>query len=111
MHKAETVKANERAPLVRFLMLLVPFALTESFDVTGGGDNSNQCVGITGNAQNQIGLTQLDEFGNPFFFDRFGIFHNGSNDFEFDDTAADLTVTGTSTTSCDQQVDQAAAAG
>jgi len=88
----------------------------QSFNVSGGGDNSNQCVGITGNAntgnaQNQIGLTQFDEFGNPFFFDRFGHFHNGFNDFGFDDTGADLTVTGTSTTSCDQQVNQAAAAG
>src|SRR5215212_1443668 len=38
--------------------------IDQSFDVTGGGDNSNQCVGIqgvanTGNAQDQLGITQL----------------------------------------------------
>jgi hypothetical protein len=90
--------------------------VAQSFQVINTGDNANQCVGITGNAntgnaQNQIGLTQFDGFGNPFFVDDFGFFHNGFNDFEFDDTGADLTVTGTSTTSCDQEVNQAAAAG
>jgi hypothetical protein len=90
--------------------------IVQTFDVSQTGDNSNQCVGITGNAntgnaQNQIGLTQFDEFGNPFFFDDFGFFHNGFNDFGFDNVGADLTVTGTSTTSCDQAVNQAAAAG
>jgi hypothetical protein len=90
--------------------------IVQTFDVSQTGDNSNQCVGITGNAntgnaQNQIGLTQFDEFGNPFFFDDFGFFHNGFNDFGLDNVGADLTVTGTSTTSCDQAVNQAAAAG
>jgi hypothetical protein len=75
--------------------------VNQSFDVSSTGDNSNQCVGITGNAntgnaQNQIGLTQ-------YFSD--------ADDFEFDDVGADLTVTGTSTTTCDQEVNQAAAAG
>jgi hypothetical protein len=75
--------------------------VNQSFDVSSTGDNSNQCVGITGNAntgnaQNQIGLTQ-------YFSD--------ADDFEFDDVGADLTVTGTSTTTCDQEINQAAAAG
>ena len=50
----------------------------------------------TGNAQNQIGVNQ---------------FFSNTDDFDFDDTGADLTVTGTSTTTCDQEVNQAAAAG
>jgi hypothetical protein len=90
--------------------------VAQSFQVINTGENANQCVGITGNAntgnaQNQLGLTQFDAFGNPFFVDDFGFFHNGFNDFEFDDTGADLTVLGTSTTTCAQQVNQAAAAG
>jgi opacity protein-like surface antigen len=73
----------------------------QSFNVSGGGDNSNQCVGITGNAntgnaQNQIDLIQ---------------YGSDADDFEFDDVGANLDVSGTSTTSCDQQVNQAAAAG
>ena len=73
----------------------------QSFNVSGGGDNGNQCVGITGNAntgnaQNQIGVLQ---------------YGSTADDFEFDDTGANLTVTGDGTTTCDQQVNQAAAAG
>src|SRR3954465_7047334 len=72
--------------------------VAQSFQVINTGENANQCVGITGNAntgnaQNQIGLGQ-------FFSD--------ADDFHFDDTGANLTVTGTSTTTCDQQVNQAA---
>jgi hypothetical protein len=75
--------------------------VAQTFQVINTGENANQCVGITGNAntgnaQNQIGLGQ---------------FFSTADDFDFDDTGADLTVTGTSTTTCDQQVNQAAAAG
>jgi hypothetical protein len=71
----------------------------QSSTVTGGGDNSNQCVGIqgtanTGNAQNQIGVLQYGSEG----------------DFEFDEVGANLDVSPTNTTSCDQQVNQAASA-
>src|SRR5215216_249284 len=70
----------------------------QTFDVSGSGDNGNQCAGIvgnanTGNSQNQIDLIQ---------------YASTADDFEFDETGADLTVTGSSTTSCDQQVNQAA---
>jgi hypothetical protein len=52
----------------------------QAFDVSGGSDNSNQCVGIqgmanTGNAQNQIGVIDVGNFGN---FD-------GNNDFNRND--------------------------
>ena len=75
--------------------------IDQSFNVSSEGNNSNQCVGITGNAntgnaQNQIGVIQ---------------YGSKADDFEFDDTGANLDVSGTSTTTCDQQVNQAAAAG
>jgi len=74
--------------------------VNQSFNVTGGGDNSNQCVGLqgvanTGNAQNQIGVIQ---------------YGSEADDFEFDDTGASIDVSPTNTTSCDQQVNQAASA-
>ena len=73
----------------------------QSFEVSGSGDNSNQCAGITGvantgNAQNQLNVVQ---------------YGSEADDFEFEDVGANLTVTGTGTTTCDQQVNQAAAAG
>jgi hypothetical protein len=75
--------------------------INQSFDVSNTGDNSNQCVGITGNAntgnaQNQIGVIQ---------------YGSRADNFDFNDTGANLDVSGTSTTTCDQQVNQAAAAG
>jgi hypothetical protein len=74
--------------------------LNQSVNITGGGDNSNQCVGAqqagnTGNAQNQIGVIQ---------------YASEADDFEFDDTGASIEVSPTNTTSCDQQVNQAASA-
>ena len=101
--------------------------VNQSFNVTGGGDNSNQCVGLqgtanTGNAQNQISVLDVGGFGNfdgnnnNRFFDhrRFDnrFFDNGFNggDVEFDDTGASIDVSPTNTTSCDQQVNQAASA-
>ncbi len=72
----------------------------QSFNVSGEGDNSNQCVGInstvnTGNIQNQSGFIL-----------------NGSEigDFEQDDIGSNINVGGNSTTTCDQQVKQSAVA-
>jgi hypothetical protein len=101
--------------------------IDQSFEVTGGGDNSNQCVGVqgvanTGNAQNTLGVTDFGDFNNDdgdrffdnngddgdrFFGDRF--FDNNGG-FEIDDGGADIDVSGSSDTSCDQQVNQAASA-
>ena|SRR5215212_359799 len=72
----------------------------QSFTVTGGGDNSNQCVGLsgvanTGNAQNQIDLIQ---------------YASEADDFEFDETDATLDVSPVNTTDCTQAVNQAASA-
>jgi hypothetical protein len=74
--------------------------LDQSVNITGGGDNSNQCVGAqmagnTGNAQNQIDLIQ---------------YASTADDFEFEDSDATITLSPTNTTTCDQQVNQAASA-
>ena len=92
--------------------------VNQSFNVSSSGSNGNQCVGITGNAntgnaQNQIGVLQ---YGGPNGGNGNRDHHrhhhgNGGSSFDFQDSGANLTVNGTSTTTCDQQVNQAAAAG
>jgi len=72
----------------------------QTFNVTGGGDNSSQCVGLsgvanTGNTQNQIDLIQ---------------YASTADDFEFEEVGSTITVSPTNTTTCDQQVNQAASA-
>jgi hypothetical protein len=72
----------------------------QSFEVSSTGDNSSQCAGIqgvanTGNAQNQLDLIQ---------------YGSEADDFEFDEGGSTLDVSPTSTTECDQQVNQAASA-
>jgi uncharacterized membrane protein len=74
--------------------------LDQSFTVTSEGDNSTQCAGIqgagnTGNSQNVIDLIQ---------------YGSTADDFEFEEVGSDITVGGTNTTTCDQQVNQAATA-
>ena len=68
--------------------------MNQSFTVTGGSDNSNQCVGIqgianTGNAQNQ---TSLIQYGSE------------ADDFEFEDVGSSIEVSPENSTTCDQQV-------
>jgi hypothetical protein len=72
----------------------------QSFDVSQMGDNSNQCVGVqgvanTGNAQNTI-----------------NVFNLGGEDaeFEFDEVGSTIDVSPVNTTTCDQEVNQAATA-
>ena len=74
--------------------------LDQSFEVTGSGDNSNQCaniqgVGNTGNSQNVIDVIQ---------------YSGEVDDWEFEEVGSDITVSPTNTTTCDQQVNQAASA-
>jgi hypothetical protein len=74
--------------------------VNQSFTVTGGGDNSNQCAGVsgaanTGNTQNQIDLIQ---------------YASEADDFEFDETGSTITVSPVNTTDCTQEVNQAASA-
>src|SRR5918993_2198621 len=72
----------------------------QSFTVTGEGDNSNQCAGIqgttnTGESQNVLDVLQYE---------------STADDFEFEEVGSDITVSPTNTTTCDQQVNQAASA-
>jgi hypothetical protein len=72
----------------------------QSFDVSGTGDNSNQSANIqgvanTGNALNQIGITQ---------------FGSDADDFEFDDVGSDIDVSPENSFESNQRVNQSAAA-
>jgi len=72
----------------------------QSFTITSSGDNSSQCVGFsgvaqTGNAQNQTGVVQ---------------YGSTADDFEFDEVGGTITLSPESSTTCDQAVEQAAAA-
>ena len=74
--------------------------LDQSFEVTGSGDNSNQCVGIqgvgnTGNSQNVIDLIQ---------------YSGEVDDFEFEEVGSSIDVSPTNTTECTSEVNQAASA-
>ena len=104
----------------------------QTFVVTNTGDNSNQCAGIqgvanTGNAQNQLGVNQLDngflrDFNRDRFMDDDDLFDRNdfflrdfdfdgvADDFEFDDVGSTIEVSPTNVTTCDQQVNQAASA-
>jgi hypothetical protein len=74
--------------------------LDQSFEVTGSGDNSNQCVGIqgvgnTGNAQNVTDIIQ---------------YASEADDFEFEEVGSTIDVSPTNTTECTSEVNQAASA-
>jgi uncharacterized membrane protein len=74
--------------------------LDQSFEVSGSGDNSNQCVGIqgvgnTGNSQNVIDLIQ---------------YGSTADEFEFDEVGSSIDVSPTNTTECTSEVNQAASA-
>src|SRR5829696_5639671 len=74
--------------------------IDQSFDVTGGEDNSNQTVGLegvsnTGNAQDQIGITQIG---------------SEADDFDFEDSGSSIEVSPENSTTSDQEVNQAASA-
>ena len=74
--------------------------VSQSFNVSNSGDNSNQCANVqgvanTGNAQNQIGVLQ---------------YGSEADDFEFEDSGSSITVSPSSSVSCNQQVNQAATA-
>ena len=74
--------------------------VSQSFNVSNTGDNSNQCANVqgvanTGNAQNQIGVVQ---------------YGSDADDFSFEDSGSTITVSPNSATRCDQAVNQAATA-
>jgi hypothetical protein len=72
----------------------------QSFNVSNTGDNSNQCANVngttnTGNLETQSGSIQ---------------FASDIDEFEQEDIGSELSVSGDSTVTCDQQVNQAASA-
>ena len=72
---------------------------TQNINVTGGGDNSNACQGVqgitnTGNATNNVGVLQ---------------YANEDVETELEDSG-NFEISPSSTTTCDQQVNQAASA-
>jgi uncharacterized membrane protein len=74
--------------------------LDQSFEVSGSGDNSNQCAGIqgvgnTGNAQNTIDVIQYD---------------GEVDDWEFEEVGSTIDVSPVNTTDCTGEVNQAASA-
>ena len=74
--------------------------LDQSFEVTGSGDNSNQCaniqgVGNTGNSQNVIDVIQ---------------YSGEVDDWEFEEVGSSIDVSPANTTECTQEVNQAASA-
>ena len=74
--------------------------VSQSFNVSNTGDNSNQCANVqgvanTGNAQNQIGVLQ---------------YGSEADNFEFEDSGASIEVSPSSSVRCDQAVNQAATA-
>ncbi len=74
--------------------------VSQNFDVTGGGDNSNQCaniqgVGQTGNAQNQTNWFQ---------------YASTVDDVEFEEVGGSIEASPTNTADCTQEVNQAASA-
>ena len=75
--------------------------VSQTFEISGGGDNGSSCVNVngnvnTGNLQTQSGSIQ---------------YASDTEDFEQEDLSNALDVGGTSTVTCDQQVNQAASAG
>jgi hypothetical protein len=70
---------------------------SQTFNVTGGGDNSNQCVGLQGISNTGNSATNT------------GVLQYGS-DGDVETSGGDFTISPSSTTTCDQKVDQAASA-
>ena len=74
--------------------------LNQTFTVTSEGDNSSQCVGIqgVGNTGNTQTLTDILQYGST------------ADEFEFDEVGSSIEMSPENSTTCDQQVNQAASA-
>ena len=74
--------------------------LNQSFTVTSEGDNSNQCANIqgVGNTGNTQTLTDILQYGST------------ADEFEFEEVGSSIDVSPENSTTCDQQVNQAASA-
>jgi hypothetical protein len=72
----------------------------QGFGVSGSGNSANQCAGIqgvaqTGNAQNEIALTQ---------------YRSRTDEFKLEEVGSDIAANPENSTTCEQGVDQAASA-
>jgi hypothetical protein len=74
--------------------------IDQDFSVTSTGDNSNQCVSTQGVANT----------GNTQTVGSFDLLGGDLDDFDIDDSGADIDVGGTNTTDCTSEVNQAASA-
>ena len=72
----------------------------QSFTVTGSGSNGNSCAPLQGNAQSGNSQNQ----GNVVQE------RSASDDFEFDEVGSDIASSGSNSTECIQEVNQAASA-
>ena len=74
--------------------------LNQSFTVTSEGDNSNQCANIqgVGNTGNTQTLTDILQYGSE------------ADEFEFEEVGSSIDVSPENSTTCEQQVNQAASA-
>ena len=95
----------------------------QTFEVTGSGENSNQCAGVQGVAntapvEGGIDLLQYNAEAEDFEFDGVGgsdlnILQADSEagNFEFEGDGSPLTVGGANDTACDQKANQSGSAG
>jgi hypothetical protein len=74
--------------------------LNQDFSVTSEGDNSTQCANIqgVGNTGNTQTLTDVLQYGST------------ADDFEFEEVGSSIDVSPENSTTCEQQVNQAASA-
>jgi uncharacterized membrane protein len=74
--------------------------LNQDFSVTSEGDNSNQCANIqgVGNTGNTQSLTDVLQYGST------------ADEFEFEEVGSSIDVSPENSTTCEQQVNQAASA-
>jgi hypothetical protein len=72
----------------------------QSFTVTGSGSNGNSCAPLQGSAQSGNSQNQGDVVQE----------RSASDDFEFDEVGSDISSSGSNSTECIQEVNQAASA-
>src|SRR5918997_832084 len=72
----------------------------QSFTVTGSGSNGNSCAPLQGSAQSGNSQDQIDVVQE----------RSASDDFEFDEVGSDISSSGSNSTECIQEVNQAASA-
>ncbi len=71
----------------------------QSFTVTGSGDSANQCAALLGGAQSGNSQNQIDVVEDT----------STADDFEFDETGSDVTLSPELAEECEQVINQAAA--